>query len=185
MDSVRDAARIGLTNIGENYVQEAQFKQKELDGGHTDSITWHLIGHLQRNKVQTAVRIFSLIQTVDSMQIILAIERHAQAQGKIQDILIQVKLGEEESKTGVAKDEVNAFAELAATCSNVKLKGLMAVAPLNQDARPYFAQAREMFDVLPTENRSILCMGMSNDFITAIQEGATLVRIGTALFGAR
>ena len=177
-EAVREALAAGVTAVGENYVQEAEEKRHEVSGG-----SWHLLGHLQSNKAKLAVSLFDLIQSVDSVKLAAVLSR--QAAEKPQAILLQVHLGDEETKTGLPPDLVlDAAAEVAAL-PNLSLRGLMGIAPNGTDPRPYFQELKRLFDQLPAPNREILSMGMSGDFETAIEEGATLVRVGTAIFGAR
>lgn len=176
--AVREALAAGILDVGENYVQEAAEKHREIAEGH-----WHLLGHLQSNKAKLAVSLFDLIESVDSVKLAQALGR--QAAEKRQDILVQVHLGDEETKTGFAPDgALEAAAEIAAV-PNVRLLGLMGIAPSGTDPRPYFQQLKRLFDRLPAENRQVLSLGMSGDFEAAIEEGATSVRVGTAIFGAR
>ena len=176
--AVVEALAAGVLDVGENYVQEAAEKRGEITEGR-----WHLLGHLQSNKTQLAVSLFNLIESVDSVKLAQAISR--QAAEKRQDILVQVHLGDEETKSGFAPDQaLDAAAEIAAV-PNVRLLGLMGIAPNGTDPRPYFQQMKRLFDRLPAENRQILSMGMSGDLEAAIDEGATSVRVGTAIFGAR
>ncbi len=176
--AVLDALAAGVTDVGENYVQEAEEKRGQVPGG-----SWHLLGHLQSNKAKLAVSLFDLIQSVDSVKLAAALNR--QAEGEPQAILLQVHLGDEETKTGLPPEKtLDAAAEIAAL-PNLSLQGLMGIAPNGTDPRPYFQELKRLFDQLPAANRQILSMGMSGDFGTAIEEGATLVRVGTAIFGAR
>ena len=176
--AVLEALSAGVLDVGENYVQEAAEKRGDVTAG-----CWHLLGHLQSNKAKLAVFLFDLIESVDSVKLAEALSR--QAAEKRQDILVQVHLGDEATKTGFPPDQaLDAAAEIAAL-PNVRLRGLMGIAPSGADPRPYFQQMKRLFDRLPAENRQILSMGMSGDFETAIEEGATSVRVGTAIFGAR
>ncbi|MGI4789070.1 MAG: YggS family pyridoxal phosphate-dependent enzyme [Janthinobacterium lividum] len=176
--AIVEALAAGITDVGENYVQEAAEKRASITNGR-----WHLMGHLQSNKAKLAVSLFDLIQSVDSVK--LAAEIGKQSAEKPQEILLQVHLGDEETKTGFAPNiTLDVAAEIAAII-NVSLCGLMGIAPNGVDPRPYFQQLKQLFDQLPPENRQILSMGMSGDFVAAIQEGATMVRVGTAIFGAR
>ncbi len=176
--AVLDALAAGVTDVGENYVQEAEEKRGQVLGG-----SWHLLGHLQSNKAKLAVSLFDLIQSVDSMRLAAALSR--QGAKNPQAILLQVHLGDEETKTGLPPEKtLDAAAEIAAL-PNLSLQGLMGIAPNGTDPRPYFQELKRLFDQLPAANRQILSMGMSGDFGTAIEEGATLVRVGTAIFGAR
>lgn len=176
--AVLEALSAGILDVGENYVQEAAEKREKILKGR-----WHLLGHLQSNKAKLAVSLFDLIESVDSVKLVEALSR--QPAEKRQDILVQVHLGDEATKTGFAPDQaLDAAAEIAAL-PNVRLLGLMGIAPSGSDPRPYFQQMKRLFDRLPAENRQILSMGMSGDFEAAIEEGATSVRVGTAIFGAR
>jgi len=176
--AVLEALAAGVTAVGENYVQEAEEKRKEIASG-----SWHLLGHLQSNKARLAVSLFDLIQSVDSVRLAAALNR--QALEKPQAVLVQVHLGDEETKTGLPPElALEAAAEIAAL-PNIALLGLMGIAPNNTDPRSYFQALNRLYDALPEANRKILSMGMSGDFETAIEEGATLVRVGTAIFGAR
>ena len=173
-----EALAAGIMDVGENYVQEAAEKREQVPAG-----CWHLLGHLQSNKAKIAVSLFDLIESVDSVNLAEALGRHSSEAP--QAILAQVHLGDEETKTGFPPDEaLDAAAEITAI-PNVSLRGLMGIAPGGVDPRPYFQQLKRLFDQLPEENRQVLSMGMSGDFETAIEEGATSVRVGTAIFGAR
>ncbi len=178
--AVTEALAAELTQFGENYVQEAADKRALVTGGH-----WHLIGHLQSNKARLAVTQFDLIQSVDSLKLAREIGRQAQAIGKIQPVLLQVHLGDEDTKTGVPPELALETAAALADIEGLALHGLMGVPPLGVDPRPYFVQARMLFEQMPPATRQTLSLGMSGDYEAAIEEGATLVRIGTALFGAR
>ncbi len=179
-EAVTEALAAGLTQFGENYVQEAAEKRARVAGGH-----WHLIGHLQSNKAKLAVTLFDLIQSVDSVKLAREIGRQALAVGKTQLVLLQVHLGEEDTKTGVSPDAALDTAAAIGNIKGIELQGLMGVPPLGEDPRPYFVQARTLFEKMPSANRQTLSLGMSGDYETAIEEGATLVRVGTAIFGAR
>ena len=183
--AVIEALTAGVADIGENYVQETTDKQGLLWPSQIQSAQWHLLGHLQSNKAKQAIALFDLIQSVDSVKLAQALGRQAQAVGKPQDILLQVHLGEEETKTGLPPAEALEAAGEMAAMPGLDLKGLMGIAPYGQDARPYFQQLRALFDQLPLANRQMLSMGMTGDFETAIEEGATMIRVGTAIFGPR
>lgn len=182
-ETVANAVAAGMKDVGENYVQEANEKRGLFP--EMQSARWHLLGHLQSNKARTAVEIFDLIQSVDSVSLARTLGRHAGAAGKMQDALLQVHLGDEESKSGFAPELVMEAAAEMANIPSLELRGLMGIAPAGVDARPYFAQLRRLFDALPFSQRQILSMGMTGDFEVAIEEGATMIRIGTALFGPR
>ena len=178
--AVAEALAAGATDIGENYVQEASEKRAEVQGGR-----WHLLGHLQGNKAKPAVALFDLIQSVDSVKLAQSLGRYAQAAGKTQAILLQVHLGDEATKTGLPPDQVRDAAAEVAAVPGIALHGLMGIAPFGLDPRPHFRDLRQLFEALPPENRRTLSMGMSGDFEAALEEGATMIRVGTAIFGAR
>src|SRR5208282_2230679 len=184
-DAIRAASRAGARDFGENYVQEAIAKRAEL--ADLTQNCWHLIGHLQTNKARTAARAFALIHSVDSVRLAEALGR-AQPSPLVR-ALIEVNLGAEASKTGVAADGVAAM--LDAVRGMIEIEGLMTIPPPAASAettRPYFARLREMRDRLAAQSGlalSELSMGMSDDFEIAIEEGATIVRIGRAVFGER
>lgn len=181
-DAVRAVLATGVGDIGENYVQEAVAKRAEL--GELDA-RWHLLGHLQSNKAAVAGQMFDLIQSVDSVHLARLLGRQAEAAGRIQPILLQVHLGDEATKTGLPPEQTADVAAQMTEIAGVRLDGLMGIAPLNESARPHFQMLRRLFEQMPTAQRQILSMGMTADFETAIEEGATLVRIGTAIFGPR
>jgi PLP dependent protein len=184
-EAIRAAWEGGARDFGENYVQEAIAKRAEL--ADLTNIRWHLIGHLQTNKAKTAAGAFALIHSVDSVRLAEALAR-AQPSPRVHS-LIEVNLGGEASKTGVAPEEVAAI--LDAAHEKIEIDGLMTIPPPARSAeasRPYFARLREMRDRLATESGyalSELSMGMTDDFEVAIEEGATIVRIGRAVFGER
>ncbi len=183
--AIRAAADAGVRDFGENYVQEAIAKRAEL--ADLTDIRWHLIGHLQTNKARIAAGAFALIHSVDSVRLAEALAR-AQPSPRVH-ALIEVNLGAEASKTGVAPDGVAAILDAAA--EKIEIDGLMTIPPPATSAeatRPYFAQLRELRDRLATRSGvalSELSMGMTDDFEVAIEEGATIVRVGRAVFGER
>ena len=187
--AVRAAVEAGVSLLGENYVQEAQAK-KDLVGGNAE---WHLIGHLQRNKVRAAVGLFSLIQSLDNARLARILDREAQGQDREVGVLVEVNLGGEASKTGVAEEGLVPLLREVSGLSRVRVKGLMVVPPLAADpeaSRPYFRRLRELRDSvneLGLANVALeeLSMGMTHDYPIAVAEGSTLVRVGTALFGPR
>jgi PLP dependent protein len=189
-ESVRIASEAGAVIIGENYIQEARAKFEALI--HLP-LRWHFIGHMQSNKAKYAVRLFELIHTVDSLGLGEELDRQARKAGKVQEILIQVNISREATKFGVSADQVVALARGLAQLSNIKIKGLMTMPPYFDDpdrARPFFAALRGMRDdirtlAIPNVDMQELSMGMTGDFEAAIEEGATLVRVGTAIFGGR
>ena len=191
IDEIRKAADIGLRVFGENKIQEAKEKIANLKFEISNSnIEWHLIGHLQRNKAKYAVRLFELIHSLDSEELAVDLNKEAEKAGKIQRVLIQVKLSSEETKSGIPEQELPLLVEKVTRLENLKLEGLMTIPPFFDDpepARPFFKHLRELREGLQKKGFVLpeLSMGMSNDYEVAIQEGATLVRIGTAIFGER
>ena len=175
---ILEVVNLGYKNIGENRVQESLEKYKQISG-----VKWHMIGHLQSNKVKEAVKIFDLIHSVDSLSLAKEINKQANKINKVQDILLEVKTSDEVGKFGFAPDEIgNVLAEIN-KLSNLSLKGLMTIAPLAdnaQDTRPYFLKLRQLRDRLNSE--WFLSMGMSDDFEVAIEEGANIIRLGRAIF---
>jgi hypothetical protein len=189
-ERVREAIDAGATIIGENYIQEAREKFEALGDCTVD---WHYIGHLQSNKSKYAVRIFDLIHSVDSLKLAKELNKCAQKIDKIQPILIQVNISKEKTKGGVHEAQTLELIEAVSAFTHVSIKGLMTMPPYFDDpdrARPFFKalghlrqQIREAD--IPSVSMDELSMGMSGDFEAAIQEGATLVRVGTSIFGAR
>jgi pyridoxal phosphate enzyme (YggS family) len=191
---ILEAISAGATIIGENRVQEARGKFKEIYGEQSESIRkgvqWHLIGHLQTNKIKYIFDIFSLIHSVDSLQLAEDIQRRAERLGLKIDVLIEVNLSGEKTKFGIFPEKAFNLVKDISRLKNIKLKGLMTIPPVSispEDSRRYFKMLRMMKDDINREGIEIkeLSMGMSNDFEVAIEEGATLVRIGTAIFGER
>lgn len=187
---IREAIQAGVAILGENRVQEARAKIAELEG----LARWHLVGHLQTNKAKLAVRLFDLIHSLDSLHLAQELEKCGRALGKPVEVLVQVKLSEEETKSGLAEEEVLPLLLALENLPSVRVQGLMVFPPYFPDpeaVRPYFRRLRELQDRLREEalpeNVKLhhLSMGMSHDFEVAIEEGATLVRIGTAIFGPR
>ena len=190
LDHVRAAAAAGQADFGENRVQEALQK---IDGSADLTIRWHLIGTLQSNKVRKAVPRFSAIHSVDSRRLLDAIDAAATDAGTTPELLVQVDLGGETTKHGAPQGEAMDIVRAAASCRSARCVGLMTIPPFfdnPEDTRPYFATLRALRDTLLTEglDRAMLrelSMGMSHDFEIAVQEGATIVRLGTAIFGKR
>ncbi len=187
-EAVAEAHHAGLSAFGENYVQEAEEKVRAVPGAE-----WHLIGKLQRNKAGKAVALFSWIETVDSAELVADLSRRAAAAGKTVDLLVEVNVAGEGTKGGVAPDGIPAILEAAAGLPGIRMRGLMAIPPFSEDpeaSRPHFARLRALLadaarrTALGTEMTE-LSMGMSHDFEAAIEEGATIVRVGTAIFGPR
>lgn len=189
VEAMREAIDAGVTVVGENRVQEAVEKHEKLDR----DVTWHLIGHLQTNKVKQAVKNFDLIHSVDSEHLLDAVDTAAGKIHKVQNILIQVNLAKEESKFGIYKEDLPFLLQKADQMKHVHLMGLMCIAPNYEnveECRPLFREMREIFDKLqmfPLMNSEMkwLSMGMTHDYQIAIEEGSNLVRIGTAIFGPR
>jgi pyridoxal phosphate enzyme (YggS family) len=177
--SISEAYNLGLRDFGENYVQEFEVKRAEL--GECTGARFHLIGHLQSNKSKIAAGIFDVIQTVDTSKLAQRLD----TEQKTLDVMIEVKLSHEESKAGASPEEVPALVDALRGCAHLRLLGLMTMPPWSDDAefsRPYFAKLRVLADA---NGLAQLSMGMSHDLEVAIEEGATMVRIGTALFGPR
>ena len=185
-----EALAAGQSVFGENYVQEAKRKARELTGA-TWHLHWHLLGHLQTNKAAPAVKLFDLIHSVDSLHLAEELDRRAREVGKVQAVLIEVNLAGEASKAGIVEEGLPELARGVAALPNLDLRGLMSVPPLELEpelARPYFARLRKLRDLLRQRlglPLPELSMGMSGDFEVAIEEGATIVRVGTAIFGSR
>jgi pyridoxal phosphate enzyme (YggS family) len=188
---IKEAMDAGLRTFGENRVQEAKVKIEELSAGPAmPSVSWHLIGHLQKNKAKYAVRLFDLIHSLDSTELAEELNSQAEKIGKVQEVLVEVKLSPEETKHGIAGTELPQFLKIIQAMMNLKLKGLMTIPPFSEHpegARPYFRELRALRDEAEAAGYPLpeLSMGMSNDFEIAIEEGATMVRIGTAIFGER
>lgn len=187
--AMREAIDAGAVDIGENRIQEARDKYERLER----KATWHLIGHLQTNKARQAVKYFDLIHSVDSEHLARAIDREAGKLGKVQDILVQVNLAREESKSGVFREDLRALLDLTDVLPNLRLCGLMCIAPNYDDVkkcRPLFHEMYEIYQKVKefpfqTANIKYLSMGMSHDYPIAVEEGANMVRVGTAIFGPR
>ncbi len=183
-DIIRAAYEGGARDFGENYVQEFADKRPSL-GGELPDARFHLIGHLQSNKARTATELFDVIQTVDSAKLMTRLQQAAKESGSEREIYLEIKLGQEDSKTGADPQDIPALLQAAGTCPNLRLAGLMTIPPWSDDpdvSRPYF---RSLAALGRKYGLRGLSMGMSADFEVAIEEGATVVRVGTALFGAR
>ena len=187
--AMREAIDAGATDVGENRIQEAKEKYAVLDR----EVTWHLIGHLQTNKAKVAVQILDLIHSVDTPHLAKALDKEAGKIGKVQDILVQVNLAKEDSKSGVYKEDLRAMLDLVETLPHLCLRGLMCIAPNYEDVelcRPLFREMHEIYQQVkelpyPTANITYLSMGMTHDYPIAVEEGANIVRVGTAIFGPR
>ena len=187
-EAIRAAYEAGLRHFGENRVQEWEGKQPRVAGLNA---TWHLIGHLQSNKARRAARLFSRVDSVDALELASKLDAFAAEEGKRLPILIEVHLGNEETKTGVAESDLWPLAEGVVALPRLELLGLMAIPPFLDEpelVRSYFCKLRELRDDLSrrlARALPVLSMGMSHDFEVAIEEGATEIRVGTALFGDR
>ena len=188
--AVAAAAAAGVTDVGENYIQEAREKFELL---REAPLTWHFIGHLQTNKAKYAVRMFDLIHTVDSLRLALEIDRCCRTLNRVQAVLIQVNVAGETTKSGVPPEKALPLARELAALECIQVQGLMTMPPYFNEperVRPFFAELRRLRDrireqALPNVRMHELSMGMTGDFEAAIAEGATLLRIGTAIFGER
>ena len=187
VDSIIEAKNCGLTDFGENRAQELTLKYEKLG----NDVTWHMIGTLQKNKVKYAVNAAELIHSVDSLELVEEINNRAEKFGKVQKILLEVKTSEEETKTGLeTENEILSLVKRCSELKNIKLKGFMTMAPLTEDAniiRKSFRDLRNLKDQINNKgyNFTELSMGMTSDFEIAIEEGATMIRIGSAIFGDR
>jgi hypothetical protein len=186
VEIIAQAMQAGVTILGENRVQEARDKIAALPGRGV----WHLVGHLQTNKAKLAVQLFDLIHSLDSLKLAQALDRHGEQAARVVRCLIEVNLGGEESKSGISEEGVRPLLDMAGRLAHLRIEGLMALPPLLPDPeqlRPFFRRLRILRDKLEGEGYPLdqLSMGMTHDFEVAIEEGATLVRIGTAIFGPR
>lgn len=191
VDEINEAIDAGATDIGENKVQELLSKYEDVK-----PVRWHLIGHLQTNKVKQIIDKVVMIHSVDSLHLAEEINKRAGNAGLVMDILIEINVGEEETKTGIQAEELMDLAKkITDTCENVQLRGVMCIPPYGEDpevSRKYFRETRELFEKLQQlglpEDRALidtLSMGMSGDYETAVEEGSTIVRVGSAIFGKR
>jgi pyridoxal phosphate enzyme (YggS family) len=178
--AVDAAIGAGIANVGENRVQEARDKQPLVAG----KVRWHLIGHLQSNKAKDAVRLFDMIQSVDSIDVAEKLARAAEAAGTPREILLQVNIGREPQKSGIDPRDVAQAVKRMAAYPSLRLRGLMAIPPAGEpdETRRFFRELRAMRDA---EGMEQLSMGMSEDYEVAIEEGSTMVRVGRAIFGSR
>jgi pyridoxal phosphate enzyme (YggS family) len=187
IERIREAIAAGMIAFGENYVQEARRKIDEI--GRT-GLQWHFIGHLQTNKAHYAVRLFDFIHAVDSIKLARELDKRAASAGRTVDCLIEVNLSEEESKFGITEDKARGLVHEMKGLKNISLQGLMTMPPYFDDpelARPYFIALRTLQEKIAQDGTHLpeLSMGMSTDFEVAIEEGATMVRVGRAIFGER
>lgn len=188
-DEINEAIDCGITDIGENKVQEIMDKYEKVK-----PVRWHLIGHLQTNKVKYIIDKVAMIHSVDSLHLAKEIDKRAGQHGLTMDILIQVNSAMEESKFGITTEETGQMIkDILEQCPNVRIRGLMCIAPFEddpEDARVYFAEVKKLYDEYgkiqhPNLDFKYLSMGMSNDFEVAVEEGSNLIRVGTSIFGAR
>nr|WP_048571160.1 YggS family pyridoxal phosphate-dependent enzyme [Clostridium cylindrosporum] len=187
IEMLEEAYNLGVKVFGENKVQELVEKYEKLQDVH-----WHLIGTLQKNKVKYIIDKVDLIHSLDNFDLAKEIDKRAKAKGIIANVLIQINIGEEESKSGILKEELNQFIEELKVFENIKVCGLMAIPPkcTGDEVRYYFKQMKILFDNLKTKENSklimkYLSMGMTGDYEVAIEEGANMVRVGTGIFGDR
>jgi len=188
-EEILEAIDAGVSIIGENYVQEAERAFKLIG----NKAKWHMIGHLQTNKAKKAVKIFDMIETVDSVKIAKAIDKECAKINKIMPVLIEINSGEEKQKAGVLIDMAIELIKQISQLENIKVKGLMTMGPFMdnpEEIRPYFRRTRELFEKIkrmniPNVEMKYLSMGMSDSYRIAIEEGANIVRIGTKIFGPR
>jgi pyridoxal phosphate enzyme (YggS family) len=188
-EEILEAVEAGIKIIGENYVQEAE-RAYEVVGS---KVKWHFIGHLQKNKVKKAVKIFDMIETVDSVELAEEIDKRCAQISKIMPVLLEVNIGREEQKSGVLPENTEQLAKEISALPNVRVMGLMTMGPLSgnpEDSRPYFVEMKKLFEEmkklsLPNIEMKYLSMGMTNSYQIAPEEGANIVRIGTKIFGER
>jgi len=188
-EEIRAAIRAGIRHVGENYVQEAERKRPLVP----EPASWHMIGRLQRNKARRALQVFDWLGTLDSLPLAQRLERLLSQQDRKLPVLVQVNIGREPQKAGVPPEDVPEFVREVASLPHLQVRGLMAIPPIPQrpeDSRPYFREMRRLFDGLAAEKipgvaMEVLSMGMSADWEVAVEEGATMIRLGTALFGPR
>ncbi len=190
LQHIQEANLYDQTIFGENYIQEAKEKIKQFQG----NVEWHFIGHIQTNKAKDAASLFDMVHTVDRLKLAKALNKHAGNLDKKLSVLLQVNVGEEKQKAGVLPADAEKLIESMQTLPNLQIRGLMTIPPFKNDpeeTRPYFRQLRLMAEEFATKNyfscgsKFELSMGMSGDFEVAIEEGSTLVRVGTAIFGPR
>ncbi|OGD13648.1 YggS family pyridoxal phosphate enzyme [Candidatus Atribacteria bacterium RBG_19FT_COMBO_35_14] len=188
IEQIKEAINAGVKIIGENKVQEAKEKYHIL----TADTEWHLIGHLQTNKVKYAIEIFDCIQTVDSIKLAKEIDKRSLQFGKTTNVLVEVNVSGEKSKYGIKPEEVEPFLKEISEFSRIRVRGLMTIAPIieedKEEVRPYFRKLRELSEEIKSKNinnlkMDYLSMGMTDDFEVAIEEGANMVRIGRGIFG--
>jgi pyridoxal phosphate enzyme (YggS family) len=190
VDAIRAALAAGVVLVGENYVQEAKEKKRQLMDANAE---WHMIGHLQRNKAKLALELFDVIESLDNLALARELDKEGAKRNKIARAFVEVNLAGEESKAGITKSKVADLLEQVSGLAHIRIEGLMTVPPFREnleEVRSYFRELRELRDSLsslhfPNVQLKELSMGMTQDFTVAIEEGATIVRVGTALFGPR
>jgi len=188
-DEIKEAIHAGIKAIGYNYVQEAERMRQAIE----NTVQWHMIGHLQRNKVKKAVKLFDMIETIDSVELAEEVNKQCASVGRIMPVLIEINSGKESNKTGVLPENVHRLIMQISSLPNLRIQGLMTMGPRfgnPEDARPYFKATKVVFGrikktKIPNVEMIYLSMGMSNSYKIAIEEGANIVRIGTLLFGDR
>ena len=188
-EEILEAVDSGVKIIGENYVQEAESAFKAIGR----KARWHFIGHLQKNKVKKAIKIFDMIETLDSLDLANLLNKACSIENKVMQVLVEVNSGKEKQKFGILPGDTEGFIKDLSKLKNIKVMGLMTMGPMTGDpkeARPYFIETRGLFDKIKTSGISdvemkYLSMGMSNSYKVAIEEGANIVRIGTGIFGER
>jgi pyridoxal phosphate enzyme (YggS family) len=194
-EEIKEVIDAGATDVGENYVQEAEKIKKEL-GEKSNIVKWHMIGHLQKNKINKALPIFDLIQTIDSLEKALDINKRVERAGKsVIPVLIEINIGSEMTKAGIKPEykNVESLVKEISKLNSLKLEGLMTMGPRfgnPEESRPYFRKTKQIFDKikalkLSNINMDILSMGMSNSYKVAIEEGSNMIRLGTIVFGKR
>ncbi|MBN1900305.1 YggS family pyridoxal phosphate-dependent enzyme [Candidatus Sumerlaeota bacterium] len=179
----------GVTRIGHNYVQEAESMINAIG----QKAKWHFIGHLQKNKVKKAARLFDMIETLDSLELAVRLDAECLALNKVMPVLIEVNSGREQAKSGVFPEDVESLVNSLKDLENVRVEGLMTMGPFTgdpEDARPFFVETKKIFDTLKTKQipgitMQYLSMGMSNSYRVAIEEGANIIRLGAIIFGPR
>lgn len=188
-DEINEAIAAGVTDIGENRVQEILEKYENVG-----DVRWHMIGHLQTNKVKYIIDKVCMIHSVDSLRLAEEIDKRAKQHGLLMDILVEVNAAEDDAKFGVDVESAEMLVtDILSKCENIRIRGLMTIAPFEddpEDVRPYFICMKELYDRLskidhPSLDFKVLSMGMSNDRVVAVEEGSTMIRVGTAIFGAR
>jgi len=188
-DEVLAAVESGIKIIGQNYVQEAEAIYPAVG----NKARWHFIGHLQKNKVKKAVKLFDMIETVDSVDLAMEIDKRCARMGKVMPVLVEINSGREPQKAGVLPEKAESLIKAISPLPNIKVMGLMTMGPRfgnPEDSRPYFVTTRKIFErikalAIPNVEMKHLSMGMTNSYTVALEEGANLVRIGTLIFGER